>query len=51
MNEIEQYEFDRLGYIVIEDFLSPEEVAQLALEWPRAMTYDRGHAARLTELW
>jgi hypothetical protein len=30
MTEIEQYEFDRLGYIIIKDMLSPAEVAQLA---------------------
>ncbi len=30
MTEIEHYEFDRLGYIIIEDMLRPEEVARLA---------------------
>ncbi len=29
MNPIEQYEFDRLGYTVIENMLTPEEVASL----------------------
>ena len=30
MNEVEMYEFDRLGYIVIEDMLSADQVASLA---------------------
>ncbi len=30
MNEIEAYEFDRLGYIVIPDFLSADQVAALS---------------------
>ncbi|MEZ4705886.1 MAG: hypothetical protein R3A44_01690 [Caldilineaceae bacterium] len=30
MNEIEQYEFDRLGYIVIKEMLTAAEVAALA---------------------
>ena len=30
MNEIEQYEFDRQGYIIIEDMLNAEQVASLA---------------------
>ena len=31
MNEIEQYEFDRLGYVIIANFLSAEQVGKLAV--------------------
>ena len=30
MNEIEKYEFDRVGYLVIPNLLAPAAVAQLA---------------------
>lgn len=30
MNPIEQYEFDRTGYLVLPNFLTPEQVSQLA---------------------
>ena len=30
MNEVEQYEFDRQGYLVIEGMLNAEQVASLA---------------------
>ena len=46
MNAIEQYEFDRLGYIIIKDFLSPGEVAQLA----RAVDALEEHAVRNVDL-
>ena len=31
MNEIEQYEFDRLGYLVIPDMLTDDQVRSLSL--------------------
>ena len=46
MNAIEQYEFDRLGYIIIKDFLSPGEVAQLA----RAVDELEEHAVQHVDL-
>ena len=30
MNEVELYEFDRQGYIIIEELLTPDEVASLS---------------------
>jgi hypothetical protein len=30
MNEVELYEFDRQGYIIIEELLTPEEVGSLS---------------------
>ena len=51
MNEIELYEFDRQGYIVIRDFLRPAEVnslqadfskAENELEWSPRIRLDEG---------
>ena len=39
MNEIEQYEFDRQGYIVIPEFLGDAEVAQLSIAADRLLEH------------
>ena len=43
MNEIEQYEFDRLGYIVIDNMLTGEQVASLAAAVDRLEEHAAAH--------
>lgn len=43
MNEIEQYEFDRLGYIVIEEMLTNDQVASLAAAVDRLEEHALAH--------
>lgn len=43
MNEIEQYEFDRAGYIVIKDMLTAEQVASLAAAVDRLEEHAAAH--------
>ena len=54
MNEHEQYEFDRTGYLVLPDFLSLAQVAQLADAVDRLEAHALAHKAhppRLTAPW
>ena len=45
MNNIEQYEFDRQGFLVLKDFLTSQEVTTLApiinklVNHPKTMSY------------
>ena len=43
MNEIEQYEFDRVGYIVINNMLTGEQVASLAAAVDRLEEHAAAH--------
>ncbi len=54
MNDIEKYEFDRLGYVVIPGLLSPSAVAQLAEAVDRLEQHALAHKElppRLTAPW
>lgn len=54
MNPTEQYEFDRNGYIVMPDFLTPDEVATLAPAVDRLEAHAMAHKdepPRLTAPW
>lgn len=54
MNEYEQYEFDRTGYLVIPDFLTRKQVASLSSAVERLETHAMAHKdqpPRLTAPW
>ncbi|MDA0338205.1 MAG: phytanoyl-CoA dioxygenase family protein [bacterium] len=46
MNEIEQYEFDRVGYIVIENMLTQDQVASLAAAVDRLEEHAAAHVSK-----
>ncbi|MEM7028522.1 MAG: phytanoyl-CoA dioxygenase family protein [Chloroflexota bacterium] len=54
MNNLEQYEFDRTGYLVIPNLLSPDAVAQLAVAVDRLEAHAQEHRdlpPRITAPW